>query len=299
MALIKDVLYRFKLRLPIGLKDRLKRSIPDFLLSSLREKEVWVLSYPKCGRSWLKLMLCDMVYSEHPEKERIDDVSTNLLWKIDNRIPRICFAHDGNPMYRTPEGLEKDKSPYAHTHVIFLVRDPRDVLVSWYYEFKYRGHQEAFNENWRVNSLSEMVHSERGGIATIIAYYNSWIEASDVPRSFYLLKYEDLAEAPFPTLKGLLQQLGIDAYISDASVQKAIERNAFEAVQERESQGAIRNSAVHGVKEFKGHGEEEPALKARKGKIGSYLEELSEADIDYVDRMLEEELDPRFGYGKS
>lgn len=237
-----------------------------------------------------------MVYFEHPEKERIDDVSTNLLWKIDQRIPRICFAHDGNPMYRSPEELEKDKTPYSNTNVIFLVRDPRDVLVSWYYEFKYRGHQENFGPADRVEHLHEMVHKKRGGFATILAYYNSWIQAQNIPRSFHLLRYEDLVEAPYATLHSLLQHLGIRTRISDRSIEKAIEKNRFDAVKHRETQGMISNSAVHDVQEFEGQQSENAAMKARKGKIGSYLEELSRADIEAMNQMMRERLDERFGY---
>jgi len=73
-----------------------------------RGKPVYLVTeYPKCGGSWLKLMLCDALGLPN--------------WEKDSPRSAPCVVH-GHWL------AGKGKS-----HVIVLYRDGRDVMVSWYY----------------------------------------------------------------------------------------------------------------------------------------------------------------------
>ncbi len=53
-------------------------------------------------------------------------------------VPKIIVTHDNDPHWKKPDELELSKNKYKNTKVIFLARDPRDVVVSAYFEQKKR-----------------------------------------------------------------------------------------------------------------------------------------------------------------
>ena len=97
--------------------------------------DVFILSFPKAGRTWLRLMLGRLL-SEH---YRIDASYDELLHlkpltgKVPG-VPLIGVTHDGNPHTKPPGALGTDKEAFRGKRVILLYRDLRDVLVSLYFE---------------------------------------------------------------------------------------------------------------------------------------------------------------------
>ena len=100
------------------------------------EADVYIVSYPKCGRTWLRLMIGRTV-SQHFNLPQ-DEAILFLRWgpKPDPLLPMITVVHEDRPMLKRPEELERSKEKFRHKRVIFLVRDPRDVIVSSDFEMK-------------------------------------------------------------------------------------------------------------------------------------------------------------------
>ena len=111
------------------LRNILPRKVRDDLWWNLAD--VTLVSFPKSGRTWLRLMI-GRVLQQHFGTE-LDDSLLELerLADRDSRIPRIHAAHDGVGSWRDPR-------EYRGRRVILLVRDPRDVVVSYYYQLRYR-----------------------------------------------------------------------------------------------------------------------------------------------------------------
>jgi hypothetical protein len=80
--------------------------------------------------------------------------------------------------------------------VIFLARDPRDVIVSSFFEMKNRGRlfgEDPYEQRQAVfdGSLQEFIERRVGGFDTLLAYYSIWAQNRNalravfgVPRSF-------------------------------------------------------------------------------------------------------------------
>ena len=143
--------------LPLEVRSSIRSMAPKKLRRWYAHKntDVYLISYPKCGRTWLRLMIGRAV-SRHFSLS--DDEDTLLIrWKAKPhpRVPKITVVHDDRPMLKSPAELEVSKDKYHDKRVIFLVRDPRDVIVSSYFEAMNRsqifGDNPYENRNIRFN----------------------------------------------------------------------------------------------------------------------------------------------------
>lgn len=237
-----------------------------------------LVSYPKSGRTWLHHMLVSYYGGRFnvPEKRRIIEMSQR-----DRRIPSIVLTHDGKADYF----WNRRKSHYRQTRVLFVVRDPRDTVVSHYHQYKDR-------DGIYHGSLSAFIRDRHYGIETLIAFLNCWARAVNSMPDFLLVRYEDLRAEAAPVFRRVLEFLG-EAGIDEKLLQEAVDKSSFDAMKAREAAGQSRLSGMQRVIRS------EDSHKVRKGKVGGYRLELVPADIAYVDRMVEERLDPFFGYSNS
>ena len=196
-------------------------------------------------------------------------------------------------MYRTVEELNMDKSEYQYANIIFLVRDPRDVIVSWFFEYKYRVSAESKKQDMNEDSIALFMRNERGGLATIVAFYNIWMQEKNSVNNFMLLKYENLLNQPFEALDQLNSFLNIKSHIEKQALLKAIDNNNFDRVKKRELEGKIINGKDKANEFGAGRGQ---ALKARRGVIGGYKDYFSQEDIEWANAYIKEHLNKSFNY---
>ncbi len=248
-----------------------------------RRADVHLVSYPKCGRTWLVLLIGKSLQLHYGLKNR------NLLklraftrpWRD---IPYILQHHDGGPEFLLPEELETDKSAYRGRKVVFMVRDPRDVLVSSYFQKTRR------NRNYE-GTMGEYVHERRGGIETIVAFYNIWARNCEVPRDFLIIRYEDLHADTPGELRRVLDFIGLDA-IADTTLQEAVDFCRFDNMRKLESQNALGTSALAARDQ-----DDQDSYKTRRGEVGGYHEHLHGDALEQVNAIIRERLDPLFaGY---
>jgi len=278
----------FGLKLPKFLKGIFRGLIPNAFYESLTNQQVVLISFPKCGRSWLRLMICDMIKHKFDDDSIIAD--TNLLWKVHPLIPYFTIDHDDASL-KAPGELNRDKTFFRNKKVIFLVRDPRDVIVSWYFQVVKRGSKKWFDKKIKTDSVADFIENEFGGLKTIIAFYNIWLENKSKPKDFLLIKYENLKYNPNEVLKQINKFCGIENVIGDSSIRYAIENNSFDKLKTRERNQSIPHSA------FKTNNTNDvESFKVRKGKIGGYVDYLSKEQIEKMNQIISNSLSPKFGY---
>ncbi len=238
----------------------------------------YVLSYPGSGRTWLTLLIGKALIDEY----RIDGANPARLGEIaDQRrgVPRVDVRHDGRPQLRRPEEVERDKSRFARKPVVLLVRDPRDAIISYYFE--------ASRRRGRFSgSAGEFLRHPVGGLDTLLTYYNVWSENRDVPRSFCLVRYEDLHADPVGQLDRVLRTVG--RATARPVLEGAVEFSRFENMRKIEAKGFAR------VELDRRDPKDAESNKARKGKVGGYREYLSPDDVDYLNARIAERLSPYF-----
>lgn len=200
------------------------------------------------------------------------------------RFPNICFTHDiSSPAIPCSEYATRfDPSKYIRKRSFLLVRDPRDAVVSYYYHAKKKADK---NKLASAISLRDFLHHDAYGIRSIIAFYNVWSPLIRSYENVSWCRYEDLQGDPVKTVRELLAFFGVQPVDAEA-LAWAIEQSTFGRFQQRELEKRMAA----------GQSTQQQALRARKGVIGGYREEMDDADIEYANNIIRDELDPLFGY---
>jgi hypothetical protein len=250
-----------------------------------RQADYILVSYPKCGRTWLRVMLSHYYVERYGLAEGSLLDFANLHYQ-NPAVPKIFLSNDvlNEVLHRTrsPEIIDNDKSAYYHRNVIYLARDPRDVVVSMYFQRSKR------DSNYR-GSLLEFINDEVDGLNTIIRFYNAWAAALPKIDRSLLIKYEDMRADPGATLGRFLEFTGHTP--DPVMVQNAVEASSFERMKKMERNNQFERSWLKA-----GDVKDEESFKVRRGKIGGYTDYLEEDGIASVNRLINERLAPDFGY---
>ena len=256
---------------------RLRRA--DTRSQVLAETEVFVISFPKSGRTWLTVLvgkaLC--LHYGYPDEHITQTLRFTKLIKAerDPSLKVTGFGHDRSSLdndldYRA---MFTPKSEYADKDVIFLVRDPRDVVVSYYFQATKRN--KVFD-----GSLSEFVRDATMGVRKVLAFNKNWYDNRAVPRRFELFTYEQMHDDPAGVLRTTLDVMGVRG-VSDDTVAQAVEYASFDNMRQLEQRDAL------GAESMRAADPGDPdSFKVRKGEVGGYRAYLSDDDLAYVDQAM-------------
>lgn len=207
-----------------------------------------IMSYPKSGRTWLRVMLDDVgirayamhLGSGHQSGRPLQDISLEL----DNRYARK----------------------------LALFRDPRDTVVSGY-------HQVTARLGIYRDTMSAFIRDPGHGIDRTIGFNLRLAELCAGRADCMMLTYEQMLADP----PGVLERVAAFAghAIERSTAIRVAADNNFELMQAREKAGEFQKrfkAALHAPKS-----PSPQALKVRRGVVGGYRDELSAEDIAYVD----------------
>lgn len=245
------------------------------------EPDVYIVSYPKCGRTWLRVMLGNYL-------ELIAFSSLRFRDRFFVGIPggrTIKFEHDQGNWVPAPPRIDQlyfDRVKYHQKKVVFLVRNPRDVLVSSWYHLKYREHIYR-------RGLSAFIRDDLVGIHKVIAFMNIWLENSHVPDGFHLLTYEQLHSDPIFSFRKLLKFMDIP--VVPEFLQAAVKESSFEKMKCMEMNGSLKEPWMK-----PGSKDTDHSVKIRKGKVGEFRLELSIEDIEFLNDVIRSELSSKLSY---
>ncbi|MFP4561325.1 MAG: sulfotransferase domain-containing protein, partial [Thiohalorhabdus sp.] len=239
----------------------------------LHSSDTHIISFPKCGRTWLVLMISKAI-QEHYGIDPSDPLRPHRYKRKVRTLPKILPHHDGGPEFQRPEELETDKSFYANKKVIFLTRDPRDVTVSSYFQKTKR------NINFQ-GSLRDYVYEPVGSVETNIEFYNIWARNREVPKDFLLVTYEDLQRDTEEQMRRVLDFLGLGK-ISEETVREAVEFCRFDNMRQLEATNALGSKRL-----APRDAGDESTYKTREGRIGGYVDHLDAEEIGHINRLIQ------------
>lgn len=258
---------------PTIIVPRFRSYIDRHLLIKFRQSKICIVSFPKAGRTWLRVVLGKAIHSHyHISDPKLIFLSTELSRKA--RLPLIYITHDIaiTPTYEHRPLTARD---YASKRVILLVRDIRDLLVSYY-------HQNTDRFHHFYGSIADFVRNDEFGAARVATFYKMWHERQGKVKDFLLLRYEELHTDPHLSFGRAMAFIGISG-LTKTEIDEALTFGSFGHMQKMELLGNFPALALQPIS-----GMHENARKTRKGKIGSYREELTEHDLNYVEETVKQ-----------
>lgn len=198
---------------------------------------------------------------------------------LDDIGVRARYTHDGSGhILRLPlSELRVDKAQYAGETVLFMVRDPRDTVVSGYFQVTRR-------LGIPVPSMSNLIRSDLHGIRKICHFHRQWFDAAPGMKRFAILRYEQLHATPGPGLAAVATFAGIP--VNGDITNRVGENRRFERMRAAEASGEL--GAKYGDIARPGNVGDPDSFKMRRGKVGGYKDYFSEADGTYCDAVLAE-----------
>ena len=217
---------------------------------------VAVVSYPKSGRTWLRMMLREL---------GVDGV-------------RFTHAGSSETSFLTARAFAWGIARWKGRRILLMIRDPRDTAVSLYFQATrrsriYRGELPAF------------LRDPRFGLERVILFNLRWLRARCDFSAFCLLSYEELHAEPNAALgKAAAFLTGADP--GAAELDRAVEASRFERMHALESSGA--GAKQWGVRLAPGDVADRDSFKTRRGVAGGWRDYFSPADEAFAAALLEQ-----------
>ena len=254
----------------------------------------WILvSWAKSGRTWLRVML------SHYYQQRFNIARQHLL-DFDNfkamntEAPSVFFTH-GNYL-KDYTGHHNSKVDFYQKKVVLLVRDPRDVAVSQYFQWKFRmsPRKKALNDyppHGANISMYEFIMDQNCGLPKVIEYFNGWVAEQDKMSDLLMVRYEDMRTNPEQAMRDILQFTGAPG--SELEIKETVEFAAYQNMKKHEEKKTFSiNLGRLGAKQ-KGNPD---SSKVRRAKVGGYRDYFDPQQIQAMDNLMQQQLSPLVGY---
>lgn len=264
------------------------------------KKLIWLASYPKSGNTWLRIFLANLRFPEQapvdindlpemtpPSSTRrlfdrvtglaaaeLDQAEIDLLrpgvfeyFAAQPDAPRMLKVHEIWRLNAQGEAIFSGASGYR---VVYVVRNPLDVAVSWSHHFDEsldRAIERMADPN---NALSDAKHKITRHLyqplSTWSAHAKAWLDQTEIP--VLLLRYEDMLSTPLSTFTSLARFLDLPS--GREEVEQALRHSQFDRLKSFET--------VHGFAERPARAE----AFFRRGEAGVWHEELTSDQVRCV-----------------
>jgi Sulfotransferase domain len=191
---------------------------------AFRDDDTFIISYPRSGNTWTRFLIANLVHPQEPV----------TFGNIERLVPDAEAQSN-----RYMRGIPSPRMIKSHSYfdprcsrVIYIVRDPRDVALS-YYDFsrKYRQIEDSYPMERYIEDFTSghLLSADWGTWGENVA---SWVYARSARPGFLLLRYEDMKANPEQELSRIAGFLGIPA--SPELLRTTLERSSAERMREME-----------------------------------------------------------------
>jgi len=280
--------------LPANRRRRLERWLRGWeQCRKLKRADVVVVSYGKSGRTWLRVLLSRYYQLAYGLPER-SLLNFDNLHRKNRAIPRIFFTHDNYIADYT--GHRDSKPEFYGKRVILLARNPQDVAVSQYFQWKFRMRpgKKAINDyppHGTDLPMADFLLSEGPGLPRIVDFMNLWAREIERVREGLVLRYEDLRANPVEAFRRVVRF--VEGPEDEATIRGAVEYASVENMRRLEQQ---RFFWWQGSMKPRDRGNPD-SYKVRRAKVGGYRDYFNDEEVERIDGFVRARLSPVFRYG--
>ena len=234
---------------------------------------IWIASYPKSGNTWVRSFLASYYFSEngiftvedlykiedYPNKQFFPGVNIKK-WEIykhweesQKRIKKnnkIKFLKTHNSLINI-RGEDFTQPKYT-LGIIYIMRDPRNVITSVKNHNSFQTYDEAFEFMKKDNTTIwgfDNDYSKTNVINSWRINYQSWTRKDKYKKM--IVKYEDMLSKPEETFYDLVKFVNnicsFDKEIDKDKINNAINTTSFDNLKKIEERGEFRET-VHNLK---------------------------------------------------
>jgi hypothetical protein len=191
---------------------------------AVRPDDTFIVSYPRSGNTWTRFLLANLLFAGQPVS----------FANIEKLIPD-AEAQSSRYLKRLPgPRIIKSHQYFDHRYpkVLYIVRDPRDVALS-YYDFsrKYRHIEDSYPLERYIGDFVTG-HLISAGWGTWGENVGTWVAARNGRPNFLLVRYEDLKTDTETELAKVARFFGMSA--SPEKLRQAIESSSADHLRELE-----------------------------------------------------------------
>jgi Sulfotransferase domain len=243
---------------------------PAGRLLTIFPEDIFVVGYVRSGSTWCRFLFGNYIHQDEPVTFANLDARVPSIYSFPDRIlrkmPRVLKSHE----YFDPR--------YPRT--IYIVRDPRDVAVSFYfYNLKVRVIPDGYPME---DFVKRLVAAKVVDYADLLGNWEenamSWVRMRQGSKNFCLIRYEDLLSDPVRELTRASIMLGIEP--TPERIERAIKLSSASHMRKLEKSQSEKWVATKGTRQ------DIPFV--REAKSGGWRDKLSEASI----RIIEEAWGP-------
>ena len=242
---------------------------------------IWCASYPKSGNTWVRAIISSLLYTQDgifnfnlldkvaqfPSRSQFKDFTNDYLDYLD--LKKICpywisaqekinsdgklrifKTHNGNYNIGGNDFTNKKNTLAA----IYIVRDPRNMLVSIsnHYQYNFNKCTRMILDEVNVLINNDLNDEQESNIINLLGswknHYNSW----KIVSNSIIIKYEDLIIDPksqIYKLSSFLNKFG-KFEANDEKINNIIKTTSFERLKKKEIQEGFKEAAGSNIKFF-------------------------------------------------